>query len=292
MKNLAILLVIALVSAEEYVVTPEYTEYLKRHVTWEVMDYEDNIFRGWTVSEIQAILNQEEIEEVPGTNVVLETGEEIPSIDWRQANANCIHEIQNQGSCGSCWAFSAAGVASDRCCLGKKDYGWLSPQELVSCDTANHGCSGGWEFNALDYVKKNGLVPWKCFDYKARNLPCPKTCDDKSSWTAAHVCKCKDKVFCQGTEAMAKCIQTGPVTAGMYVYRDFTSYKSGIYHWNKQGSRLGGHAIRCLGYATSPEKHFICANSWGTNWGEKGYFRIGVGEVGIDTRNPSYCDPA
>jgi len=244
MKILILTILLICCFAEEMLITQESTDYLKQHVTWEVADYEDNVFRGWTVDEFKDILNQMEPEEIehepldPFVSLL-----EPKDVDWTVKRADCIHEILNQGNCGSCWAFSASGVASDRCCLGKGDQGWLSPQELVSCDKRNQGCGGGWEYWGLDYVHENGLVPLTCYPYVARNEPCPTKCKDGKDWKSAHVCKCKARVDCQGPDAMAKCIQTGPVTAGMYVYNDFMHYKSGIYHWNKQGSRLGGHAI-------------------------------------------------
>lgn len=278
--------------AEEMAVTQEYTDYLKKHVTWEVADYEDNVFRGWTVDEVMSILNQMEPEEELPIVDDPEYEATLPkSFDWTEKMADCIHPIHNQGNCGSCWAFSAASVVADRCCIFKEDKGWLSPQELVSCDKRNSGCSGGWEYWGLDYVAQNGLVPEACYPYLGRNSACPNKCVDGSDWKAAHVCKCKAKVECQGATKMKACILTGPVTAGMWVYNDFLHYKSGVYHWNRQGGRLGGHAIRCIAFSDAPEPNWKCANSWGEGWGEKGFFRIGVGEVGIDTRNPHYCDP-
>lgn len=206
-------------------------------------------------------------------------------------NGSCLHEIHNQGRCGSCWAFSAASVVADRCCLRLKDQGWLSPQELVSCDKTNDACKGGWEYDALVYVAKNGLVREACFPYKAVATTCPSKCVDGSDWASAHVCKCKTRVFCRGGKEMQACMQSGPITAGMDVYKDFVYYKGGVYHWDHKSAMAGGHAVRCYGYSDQPEFHWMCANSWGTNWGEKGFFRIGGGESGIDTQVASYCDP-
>jgi len=36
-------------------------------------------------------------------------------------------------------------------------------------------------------------------------------------------------------------------------------------------SFLGGHAICIVGYI---DKYWICRNSWGSTWGNKGYFRL------------------
>jgi len=69
------------------------------------------------------------------------------------------------------------------------------------------------------------------------------------------------------------------------------SYKTGIYV-HTTGSRQGGHAIKVVGYGkdkASGLSYWICANSWGPNWGESGYFRIAYGECGIDSTVMS-CD--
>ena len=42
----------------------------------------------------------------------------------------------------------------------------------------------------------------------------------------------------------------------------------------------GGHAILLMGFDDNHE-YWICKNSWGTGWGENGYFRIKYGESGI-----------
>jgi C1A family cysteine protease len=254
-------------------VTPEYTEYLKKHVSWEVVDYEDNVFRGWTVDEAKMLLGDED-------KPLLVQGEApqdgpLPStIDWK--GANCIHDIHNQGNCGSCWAFATSSVVSDLCCLKKEDKGWLAPQELVYCDkdNDNEGCDGGLAANALKYVRDNGLVPEECLPYVARDGSCPNACKNGKNWKEEHVCKAKKLIDCGELKNMIGCLKEGPITVRMIVYNDFFNYKGGLYCWDGRSGQAGGHAIRCVGHSNEPEPHFTCANSWGANWGEKGYFRI------------------
>ena len=70
---------------------------------------------------------------------------------------------------------------------------------------------------------------------------------------------------------------------GFEVYEDFLSYKRGIYE-HVTGKMLGGHAVKILGWGHENNTDFwICANSWDTTWGEQGYFRIKMGEGGIDS---------
>ena len=63
----------------------------------------------------------------------------------------------------------------------------------------------------------------------------------------------------------------------MMVYEDLMHYKSGIYS-HVTGEKLGGHAVLLIGY-NDTEEYFIVKNSWSTNWGEEGYFKIAYSEV-------------
>lgn len=68
------------------------------------------------------------------------------------------------------------------------------------------------------------------------------------------------------------------------VYEDFLSYKSGVYK-HVSGSMLGGHAISIIGWGTeSGTDYWLVRNSWNTDWGANGYFKIarGVDECGIE----------
>lgn len=260
----------------------EYTDYLKKHVSWEVVDYEDNIFRGWTVEEAKSLL----IQDLPEYDESLPAfeGDGTPSPSTLIWSGSCIHEVRDQKSCGSCWAFATAGMLSDRCCIdSKKDHGWLSPQELVDCDTKkDQGCGGGWPEWALEYVVEvKGLVHEGCFPYVARRVGCKKTCADGKDWVTSHVCNCHGPKQCTGVENMKKCLDHGPMSVAFEVPNSFFSYKDGIYKCN--GRAVGLHAVVAEGYGTSDkgECFWIVRNSWGTGWGMKGRFHIACTTCGI-----------
>jgi hypothetical protein len=80
-------------------------------------------------------------------------------------------------------------------------------------------------------------------------------------------------------DAIRNAINTyGPLTTTMDVYADFFYYTSGVYRYST-GAYQGGHAILIVGY-DDVNQCFICKNSWGTGWGEGGFFRISYAEVG------------
>jgi len=69
----------------------------------------------------------------------------------------------------------------------------------------------------------------------------------------------------------------GPIVATFYVYSDFYSYRSGVYSY-ATGTYQGAHAVLTVGY-DDVNQCFIVKNSWGTGWGEAGFFKIAYSEV-------------
>lgn len=271
--SLLLLLAVGLVwGNDDLVTTPDYVEYLKSVATWEVTDYEDSIFKGWTMDDAKHLLGKETTAQPYEALLATPKANHPSSLNW--INSGCVHKVFDQGNCGSCWAVAAASVASDKCCIEHKDYGWLSPQELVSCDKDNRGCKGGLALRAFQYIHKHGLVSLQCMPYKAKDTECAKKCDNGKDWAKSHNCKCGEIIDCSGFDRLKTCLMEGPVAARMTVYKDFMSYKSGIYCRTKDSSRVGSHAIKCVGYGDETNPYVYCANSWGNGWGEKGYFRI------------------
>jgi C1A family cysteine protease len=86
----------------------------------------------------------------------------------------------------------------------------------------------------------------------------------------------------QDETSMKSCLATGiPFVCGIRVYTSFMTRAvaiSGTVPMPNTATEqiLGGHAISIVGYDDSDtkNKYWICRNSWGTRWGNQGYFRI------------------
>merc|ERR1711920_1056953 len=215
--------------------------------------------------------------------------------DSRTQWPGLIHPIRNQQHCGSCWAFSASEVLSDRFAIAtKKASPVLSPEDMVSCDKTDMGCRGGQLPAAWNYLKDTGIVTDSCFPYTAGNgtaPTCASKCVDSELFTRS---KASSAYSITGVENMQKEIMTnGPIQVAFKVYKSFMSYKSGVY--SKHFYELipeGGHAVKIVGWGTeSGTDYWLVANSWDTTWGLDGYFKIkrGNNEGKIETRGPPYA---
>ena len=77
---------------------------------------------------------------------------ELPaSIDWRQKGA--VTPVQNQGNCGSCWAFSAVAAMESAHFIKSGSLIKLSEQQCLDCARKN-GCAGGYQEDCFSYAEE------------------------------------------------------------------------------------------------------------------------------------------
>ncbi len=150
----------------------------------------------------------------------------------------------------------------------------FSEQDLVSCSGAGT-CAGGSPDSAANYAKNNGIVSEDCFPYTAHDDPCVLCSDwvDKLSRINGFGWVTQSWL---DNAAVKAALQVGPLSCYMDVYDDFYSYLGGIYEPIGGANLEGGHVVVLVGYSEE-ENYWICKNSWGTWWGEQGYFKIRMG---------------
>ena len=216
--------------------------------------------------------------------------------------------------CGSCWAFAAVEVLTDRICIESNQtlQARISAQDLLTCcgDACGKGCNGGyppaawtwfknvgvvtgWLYNTTGYCQPYSLPP--CNHQSGGHYPpcgnysgtpnCSRECVNGASYLS-------DKWFAKtiyGVGSLPSKIQTeimtkGPVQAMFTVYSDFLSYKTGVYH-HVTGQELGGHSVKIVGWGVENKvPYWLVANSWNEDWGDNGFFKIkrGDDECGIE----------
>ncbi|XP_012938905.1 cathepsin B [Aplysia californica] len=233
-----------------------------------------------------------------------------PTKKWPKCKS--LTEVRDQSNCGSCWAFGSVEAMTDRICIKGGGEVHISAQDLTSCCSfCGNGCQGGshsaaWYWYTTggvvtggQYGSNQGCMPYalpKCDHYvTGKYKKCPKVgdtprCNDTcvAGYPKTYV---QDKHYgnstygIKGVQQIAQeLVDHGPVTAGINLYADFLTYKSGIYQ-HKTGSLLGAHAIKIIGYGVeNGVEYWQATNSWNEDWGDKGFFKIlkGKDESGVE----------
>lgn len=196
--------------------------------------------------------------------------ERLPkTVDYRKKGM--VSSVKNQGSCGSCWAFSSAGALEGQLAKKTGQLMDLSPQNLVDCVTENSGCGGGYMTNAFKYVQENGGIDSEeAYPYIGQDEPCRYN----SSGMAAQ-CKGYKEIPMENEHALAVAVwKVGPVSVGIdATLQTFQFYQKGVYYDSNCNKDDINHAVLAVGFGVTVKgkKYWIVKNSWGEDWGNKGY---------------------
>jgi cathepsin L len=202
---------------------------------------------------------------VPASIEASEDLEAYPTaaVDW--STQGKVSRIKNQGQCGSCWSFSATGVAESWALFSGKSWD-LSEQQLVDCSASygNHGCNGGWPSSALKYVKDHGLTTESSYPYVAKTNACVKQGGE------FHI---SNVLTASGCAGLSSGITARPLSITVDA-TNWSQYKTGVF--NNCGASIN-HAVLLVG--TDAAGVWKVKNSWGTSWGEGGYIRLAAGNT-------------
>jgi len=227
---------------------------------------------------------------------------DIPdSHDWRNHKGqDYVGAVMNQGSCGSCYAVAVTHMLESRVRVATKNAHKpkLSIQEVLSCSQYSQGCHGGFPFLVAKYSQDYGMVANQDESYKGRkNVKCNKQAKAKV--------RAKDYGYvggyygaCNHKKMLREIYDNGPIVVGFDTDAGLWHYSEGMYDatsliqektgdhpngWGEaHGTRMHNHwektthAVLVVGWGTHSRhgKYWVVQNSWGPNWGERGYFKI------------------
>jgi putative hemolysin len=249
----------------------------------------------------------------PDQNQAPITGTPPFSFDWRNSNGqNWMTSVKDQGSCGSCWAFSTVGVVEGAYNVQNGDPNLdldLSEEYLVSdCYTmgAYGNCCGGSYEDAFEFVRDSGIPDEGCMPYVDRtSCSCGTSCDASCTYRTGGACSgatCSNR--CANWQSRAVkinavapvpsgqirqyLIDKGPLSAALGVGSGYGGSfdAQGVYRCSNDSG--ANHAVVVVGY-NDAGGYWIIKNSWGAGWNGDGYFKVGYGECAIETW-PYYID--
>lgn len=317
MKILKLLILISLCAyLTNCFLTREKYEEIKANVDFEVMEYEAflqnfgskkpeemNLHKGKNhlLTEAELVhLNKKSTEEVfleasPLNEIEKSAtgGFALPEyFDWRDFYPQCFYAPYNQGDCGSCYSFSATFSLESRMCIkGKGLYSYrLSQQDIISCDNNNNKCFGDTIVNTYKYLENYGTCSYDCKPYVSGNLtipPCSYSCSNRfepfiryralkgSFWASNSIDDIKANLY-----------SYGPLSTFMQTYEDMSLFKSNGVYEHKYGKQTDYHAIVIIGWGKDKirnREYWIIRNSWGTDWGDNGYFKVYFNDMEINS---------
>lgn len=217
---------------------------------------------------------------------LLPTNDLPVEFDWRTKGA--VTPIKNQGSCGSCYAFSAVGAIEGAHFLKTGKLVSLSEQQVVDCDhqcdpsyydVCDSGCMGGLMNNVINYVMEAGGLQTEA-DYPYKGVDGTCNFDSKNSKVAASVSSYqvvdKDEL-----QIAANLVKYGPLAVAINAAW-MQTYVRGVSCPIVCNKRALNHGVLLVGYGASDysparlkqKPYWIIKNSWGPTWGEAGYYEV------------------
>lgn len=199
------------------------------------------------------------------------------SLNW--VNYNYVTPVKDQGNCGSCWAFATTAALESQVAIATGSLLDLAEQIIVSCSGAGNCEEGGYLDAASNYILNVGVPLEACFPYTGTtntcsNATCPLWQSDTYSITGWHPVSNGSPNL---TNIKNSLYTYGPLIVSLDIYEDLYHYSTGVYS-HVYGTYQGGHAVLLVGYDDSLQC-FIAKNSWGTDWGEAGFFKIAYSQI-------------
>jgi C1A family cysteine protease len=195
------------------------------------------------------------------------------SWDWREYDV--VTTVKDQGTCGSCWSFSAVGALEGAWAISTNELYNFSEQQLMDCSRryGNMACNGGLMDKAFEYAIDNGMCTLEDVPYDAESELCTRSV--KNCEKVGYFNNCF-KIPANNERILREAVYRSPVAVSIEAdTRTFQFYESGILDSSNCGTELD-HGVLAVGYGVEDgKKYWIVKNSWGSDWGENGYIRIG-----------------
>jgi fibronectin-binding autotransporter adhesin len=197
------------------------------------------------------------------------------SFDWTNVGGQSfLTPVKDQGSAGTCWAFSSVGTLEAKYLITRNDTSFqpdLSEQNVICPGTMGDAVNGGWEDSALDYFTSTGIVAEAELPYTAQNTSpyWPLQAD----W--------RNRVWKSVSNQKQLTADTASIKAALNLYGPLAvAICHGDLNTTTLGTDYADHAVVLVGYVdTTGGGYWIVKNSWGPSWNGNGYGTVMYGNI-------------
>lgn len=218
------------------------------------------------------------------------------SVDWTNTSGfRAVSPVKDQGSCGSCWAFSATEqVETVYAMKNGVDAPEFSTQQVVACDDDSLGCNGGDTVSGWNYLSNFGGIEF------ARDYPDTSSRSGRTGKCEADLSKVvpgtqvDQQVFClpecfhgkcnkkkADFEKAKSCITQAPQSICVNA-ESWQTYIRGVLtnrECGSHGARALDHCVQVVGYNSQAENpYYIVRNSWAESWGYSGMIHLALND--------------
>ena len=221
---------------------------------------------------------------------------ELPKVfDWRSSG---LSAVENQGNCGSCWAFSIAATFQDVLKITENKAVDLSEQYLLSCNNLGYNCEEGGYFDAHDMYVAPGAVLSADYPYTATTGTCKEGLAypyQEKAWSYIGNQNPTDGYKVPTDEELKTAIYLyGPISVAINATLQMQFHSgSGIFSACSTTTENDiNHAVNLIGW-NDEKGAWIMRNSWGSGWGDKGfaYIKYGCNMIGYAANFVEYSKP-
>ncbi|GIY81020.1 cathepsin O [Caerostris darwini] len=197
-------------------------------------------------------------------------------VDWREKNV--ITPVNNQETCGACWAFSSIETIEAMYALKTGELKQWSVQQVVDCAAApNRGCAGGDTCLTVEWLYESGakIVLAEDYPFNGETNECKQDVKSAMTVSIAKNFTC-DSFVGEEYLMLLHLAHHGPLIAAVDA-TGWQDYLGGVIQFNCDGER--NHAVQIVGYDITGEiPYYIVRNSWGPEFGNDGYLNIIIGK--------------